>query len=100
MRQLLAMTQTLIQIEDPCIPPMQREHDEYVMDFILNCNHYTPVEIRKLNYCHLYLEMVTVLDFTLPCGTIMDVDKAGCNPTGRSSRNSHLSVHQEKPSPA
>jgi hypothetical protein len=70
------------------------------MDYILNCNHYTPAEIRKLNYCRLHLEVVTVSDLTLPCGTMMDVDKARCTPAGNSSRNSCLSVHQEKPSPA
>ena len=100
MRQFLASTQTVLQLEDPYIQPRQREHDEYFMDYILNCNHYTPAEIRKLNYCRLHLEVVTVSDLTLPCGIMMDVDKARCHPTECSSQNSGLSVHQEKSSPA
>ena len=51
MRQFLAKTDTYLQLDNPCIPPRQRENNEYVMDLIINANHYTPAEIRKLNYC-------------------------------------------------
>ena len=68
------------------------------MDLILNSNHYTPAEIRKLNYCQLYVDMVTISDCTLPCGTLIDRAKTYGSPTPVSSRSSHLKVHQEKPS--
>jgi hypothetical protein len=98
MRQFLAHTKAAIQLDNPCVLPPQRENDAYIMDFIINCNHYTPTEIRKLNYCRLYLDVVLLSDCTSPCGLKFDIDKADGHPTQMSSRNLHLSVHQEKPS--
>ena len=100
MRQFLASTDTCsLQLDNPCIPPLQRENDEYVMDLILDSNHYSPAEIRNLNYCRLYVEMVTISDCTtMPCGTMIDQDKTHGSPTPVSSRSAHLAVHQAKPS--
>ena len=98
MRQFLAHTDTAIQLDDPCLPPVQREHDIYIMDMILNCNHYTPNEIKKLNYCRLYANITLLSDCTTPCGTKFDMKKADGQPTLTSSRSHHLAIHQEKPS--
>ena len=100
MRQFLGTTRTTIQLDNPTVPTVQREHDTYVMDYILTSNHYTPAEIRRLNYCRLFVDVVTVSDFTLPCGIKTDVAKVNGHPTSSSSRNSHLAVHQAKPSPS
>ena len=40
-----------IHLDNTYIPPLQRQHDEYIMDLLMSSNHYTPTELRKLNYC-------------------------------------------------
>ena len=49
MRMFLGSTDTMLRLDDPYVPPRQREHDDYLMDLILASNHYTKAEIRKLN---------------------------------------------------
>ena len=69
------------------------------MDLILDSNHYTPAEVKKLNYCRLYVGMVTISDCAMPCGTMIDKDKThGTTPTPVSSWSAHLTAHQAKPS--
>jgi hypothetical protein len=68
MRTFLAEQTMSIQLATDCVPAPQREHDSYIMDWILACNHYTPAEIRRLNYCRLYLNVVTVSDLATPDG--------------------------------
>lgn len=92
MRQFLAITNTAIQLDDTCIPPLLREHDAYIMDMILNCNHDTRTEIRKLNYCCLHADIVLLSDCTSPCGTKFDMKKVDGQPTMSSSRNHHFSI--------
>ena len=70
------------------------------MDCILQCNHYSPAEVRRLNYCHQFIGAVTVSDITLPCGAHLDVHKTHGHPSTSSSRNTHLQVHQGNPSQA
>jgi hypothetical protein len=72
MRSFLAEQKLSIQLDEPNVPAMQRERDSYIMDHILNSNHYSPAEIKKLNYCRLYLNAVTVSDLTKPDGATLD----------------------------
>ena len=58
----------MLHLEEPCIPALQREHDIYLMDSVLGSNHFTPLEIRRINYCPLYLGAVTLSDLTKDCG--------------------------------
>ena len=98
MRHFLARTATSFQLDKPSIPTAQREHDLYLMDCILQCNHYSPAEVRRLNYCRLFIGAVTVSDITLPCGTYLDVHKTHGQSSPSSSRNTQLQVHQGNPS--
>jgi hypothetical protein len=54
LRKFLETINASIQVDDPKIPPRQREGDAYLMDMILEANVFTDAEIRKLNYCRLY----------------------------------------------
>lgn len=97
MRAFLSTTGTSIQLDEPIVPPRQREGDEYIMDMILAANHYTNAEIRKLSYCRLFIDAITVADLTMPCGTMLDMDKAQERPGPHSSISSHLAIHQASP---
>ena len=50
LRRFLATIDATIQLDDPEIPPTQRENDEYIMDLIMNARCFSNAEIRKLNY--------------------------------------------------
>ena len=99
MRQFLSQTSTTIQLDDPGVPPRQRVSDEYLMDLILATNHYTPADIRKLNYCRLFIDAITVSDLSMPCVTRLDMDKAMGRPQTTSSISHPLAIHQTSPSP-
>jgi hypothetical protein len=98
MRACLSNTDSSIQLDDPGVPPRQREGDVYIMDLIIAANHYSNAEIRKLNYCRLFVDAITVADLATPCGTRLDMEKAQGRPGQYSSRSSHLAIHQATPS--
>jgi hypothetical protein len=43
------------------------------MDIILASNHYSPAEIRKLNFCRLFLNVITLSDISHPYGLLFDL---------------------------
>jgi hypothetical protein len=96
--QFLSSISASIHLDDPCIPQPQRVNDQYLMDMIIQSNRYTPVQLRTLNYCRLYLQAVTLADITTPNGLHLDP----CFLTGHSSlyrsRTRWHSVNQDRPS--
>jgi hypothetical protein len=72
LRDFLASISASLHLDDPCVPPLQREHDQYLMDMIIECKRFTPLDIRKLNYCRLYLQAVTLADISKPNGHELD----------------------------
>jgi hypothetical protein len=66
----MATIDAAIQLDhNPEIPPTQREH---LMDLIMNARRFSNAEIRKLNYCRLHLQVVTLADVTKPNGVELD----------------------------
>ena len=98
MHLFLAEQKLTIQLNDTGIPPLQREHDSYIMDHVLNSNHYTPAEVRRLNYCRLYLNVVTVSDLANPDGMTLDSAFLVGRISTRSSLLAKYGVNQERPS--
>ena len=94
----LAKHNLTIQLDKAHVPTPQRHNDEYVMDVLMASNHYTPAELRKLNYCRLFLNVITISDITKPSGKVIDESILNGTPSARSSRSTHLPVHQESPS--
>ena len=95
----LARLKLSIQMTDTGIPPLQREHDTYIMDHILQANHYyTKAEVRKLYHCRLYLQAVTVSDLSQTEGMSIDPQMMQGQDTEQGSRTAILSIHQESPS--
>jgi hypothetical protein len=87
-----------IQVDIPNIPPKQREGDVYLMDMIINAKTFSNADIRKLNYCRLYLKVVTLSDITKPNGEELDPSMLLGKPSLMSSRTKLLTIHQERPS--
>jgi hypothetical protein len=55
MRHFLAQIDAQIEVDDPFVPPLQREFDEFLMDIALASNAFDPSELKLLNYCRLRL---------------------------------------------
>jgi hypothetical protein len=87
-----------LQLDDPGIPPRQREHDQYIMDIIIASRLFTASEVRRLNYCRLYLQAVTLSDITTTNGLTLNNSKLHGCPSLQSSRTRWVSINQDKPS--
>jgi hypothetical protein len=89
-----------IEVDDTGIPPVEREHDEHIMDIILKSNKFQPAQIRMLNYCRLYLGAVTLSDLTTPTGIYLDNAKLKGEISRWSSTTQWLTIHQTRPAEA
>lgn len=70
------------------------------MDHILQSGQFTPSQIRRLNYCRLYLQAVTMSDITDISGNKLDVSIRQGMPSEKSSTTQWLRVNQDRPSDA
>ena len=83
-----------LELDDPQVPPLQREHDQYLMDLALTSTKFKPYQIRLINYCRLYLWVVTVADISNANGThILETAFQG-NPAARVVNPNWCHVHQ------
>ena len=98
MRLFLSRHDLHFKLDFTGVPLLQRQNDAYIMDFILASNHYTPAEIRKMNYCRLFLDVVTISDITNASSTQIDPTSMHGHPSPTSRRNTYLSIHQDRPS--
>ena len=77
---------------------IQRQRDAYIMDLILDSDQFTPTQIRRLNYCRLYLQAVTISDLTDATGETLDQMKMRGVPDFWSSTTTWIRVNQDRPS--
>ncbi|KAI2496026.1 hypothetical protein MHU86_18499 [Fragilaria crotonensis] len=70
------------------------------MDIILESNKFSASQIRRLNYCRLFLQAVTLSDISDETGLQLDPSKLQGSPSDRSSTTKWLQVHQDRPSDA
>ena len=75
LRAFLAETNTTIEVDDPCIVPVQRTNDKHIMDFVLRLNTFTKGELRRINYCKLYLDVHTISD--IATAYVDDISRRG-----------------------
>jgi hypothetical protein len=69
-----------------------------LMDVIQSSGNFTDCEIRKLNYCRLYLKAVTLIDITTVSGTVLDLSKLTGEFSLQSSIHQGPEIFQERPS--
>jgi hypothetical protein len=89
-----------IETDHPFIPPPQRQHDSYIMDRALKSSAWSPLDIRHLNYCRMFVQAITILDLCLANGTHADEDLLTGDPSTTSSVSTLLHYNQAKPSKA
>jgi hypothetical protein len=72
LRYYLFTINGMIELDTNIIQPLQRIHDWYLMDAVLATDQFTPKQVRMINYCWLYLQVLTLSNITLANGTHLD----------------------------
>ena len=76
-RTFLSAANMTIQVDTADIPPLQREGDAYIMNTVIQAVKFSPTDIRKINYCRLFLQVVTISDISMASGIALDLSKYG-----------------------
>lgn len=100
LRDYLACINTEMHLDSTGLPPLEREHDGYIMEMILQSQQYTDKEIIRLNYCRLFLNAIMLSDLTDTSGPRLDNGKLCGAPSIISSQSRWMPVRQDKPSEA
>ena len=94
MRDYMAVINAKFTLKEKYIPELQRQGDSYIMDRVL-AHKFEPKQRKRINWCRMYLGLVTVSDMATASGThILKAahtgDKEGINtsnqPMARSSQ--------------
>jgi hypothetical protein len=86
---------------NPGYAPLECEHDDYMMDIILQSNKFTPAQIRVIKYCRLYLGATTLAaDLTTPNGITLDDAKLRGQVSRLSNVTRWLKILQDRPAQA
>jgi len=88
-----------IELDDPQIPPLQRDKDSYLMDHVIASGKFTPSDIKRINYCRLYLQAITISDISNIQGTQNDQAFLIGDSLPTSSSSNRQPVKQDKPDP-
>ncbi len=97
LRTFIASINSTIQLDRNYVPPIQRVHDEYIMDTLLQSGAFTVAQIKTLNYCQLYLQVVTVSDICHANGTHVDAGYISGCPTLLSSQTNWITINKARP---
>ena len=98
LRNYLRTLSARIEVDNTYIPNIERTHDRHIMDMVLHSNQFTPKDIRLINYCRLYLQVVTLSDITTADGIELDSSMLCGTRTRLSSHTKWHHFHQKKPS--
>jgi hypothetical protein len=98
LREYLQFVGGTIELDNPYIPKLERTHDYFIMDAILQSNKFTDKEIQWLNCCRMYLQVVTIFDITKANGSQLDPDMLKGKHARYSSRSRWHKFRQERPS--
>ena len=85
-------------LDDPNVPEIQRQGDSHTMDHILESKIFYPTEIRKINYCCLYLQAISMADLAMATCEALDSSKLVGQVLLQSGRISWIPINQERPS--
>eukprot|EP00980_Cylindrotheca_fusiformis_P026777 scaffold17422_cov103-Cylindrotheca_fusiformis.AAC.6 len=66
LRAYLARIDGQLEVDEPYVPPPQRTNDFYLMDVAVLHGSFDSAALKSLNYCRMYLQVVTASDMVLP----------------------------------
>ena len=74
-RQFMSLYNITFKLHDTCVPAVQRENDIHIMDHIIKHQSdykQSRIKIKRINYCRLYLQALTISDITDAAGKHID----------------------------
>jgi len=98
LRQFLCNTQCSLVLSKPITQQPNRENDDYIMDLILKSNQFNPKQIRRINYCRLFLNVLLLSDITEPDGSTLTQLTTIQNQSALHPWPLRKPIHQNKPS--
>ena len=96
LRQYLFECQATIEVDTPFVPAIQRTNDAYLME-IAHSHNFTKGQTKRVNYCRMYLNVVTVSDIANAAGTHIDPGMYSGNLNSMSSSSKWHPVNQARP---
>ena len=97
LRLFLASINGSIDLDETFVPPLQRERDFYLMDDLLSSGDFNDKQLFAVNYCRVYLQVVTLSDMAMADGTTLDMNKRNGHWSLASSRTRLNWINQERP---
>lgn len=97
LRQYLHASSTWIELAETHLLPPQRLNDFHLMHAVLLSKSFTPKQIKRINYCRLFLQVEMASDICLADGRTIDPTFLHGKPSLLSSRSLLRSVHQPCP---
>jgi hypothetical protein len=70
--KLLHLEAGQLELDTPFVTQLQRQGDGFLMDVALQSRKFKPIQLRRLNYCRLYLNVLLVSDVCSANGTEID----------------------------
>ena len=97
LRHYLASIRANIELTHPFLPEPQRENDVFLMDVAIRHAKFRPVELRRINYCRMFLNVVLLSDITTAGGDKIETAMYHGNPQESVSTTTHHEVTQSNP---
>ena len=99
-RSFLRHIQGSLQIADLTIQPLQRQNDFFIMDAAVHCSFLSSSDVKRVNYCRLYLQLLTLSDMTNAQGKRLAPGIRQGIHLWSQSKSILREVHQERPDEA
>eukprot|EP00980_Cylindrotheca_fusiformis_P010202 scaffold2269_cov65-Cylindrotheca_fusiformis.AAC.2 len=99
LRDYLVDIDAQIEVDEPFVPPPQRENDCYLMDVALTTTCFDAEAVKRINYCRLFLQAVTLSDITFPdrLGNMIDPSLVTGAPNSKCPKSTYCPTKQAKP---
>jgi len=99
-RNFLRRINGSLQIADLVLQPLQRTYDFYIMDFVVSSRAFSSAEVRRINYCRLYLQVLTGSDMSNATGDRLAPGIRHGIHLWSQSKSKLSEIHQERPDEA
>jgi hypothetical protein len=94
LRSFLGSIDGSIELKDTFVEPIQRENDKFLMDLAIQSKLFTPKQLKKINYCRMYLNVLLLSDIVTADGK--EIEPSMYSGLGRCKTTKHR-VHQKCP---
>ena len=72
MRGYLSSTRSILELKEDFVVPKQREEDTFLMTITLESQKFKPAQLRRLNYCRMYLNVLLLSNITTAKGDYIE----------------------------